>query len=142
MNIKLILIVAVGLAICSCNPRRDSLTSEEITGTYAREYSFKVVHPETGNEVGMRTIRDTIFVRSIESGYEVSNSKWRFNDYDLEGWNSMEHSEDRPFPAFIGKFESEISSLISESAPEMHFNFAKKQLFKGKGKTGPYLKLE
>ena len=41
----------------------------KISGTYVKEYSFKVVNPETGNEIGFRTIRDTIFVNPIQNGY-------------------------------------------------------------------------
>jgi hypothetical protein len=135
------MIVAVGFAIVSCTRGRDADSSDEISGAYAREYSFKVVNPETGSEIGMRTVRDTIFVGLIESGYEVSNKKWRLNDYDREGWQSMEHDEDRPIPSFLAKFNSSNGSLNAESNAVLFLDLEKGKLFKDEGREKPYQKL-
>src|SRR6478752_2992819 len=100
MKQSLTIIVAVGFLIASCTRGKDTSSSGDISGAYAKEYSFKVVNQETGTEIGMRTIRDTIFIQSAEIGYIVSNKKWTLNDYDREGWQNMEHSENRPMQTF------------------------------------------
>ena len=61
-------------------------TQDEISGAYVHEYSFKVVNPETGTEIGLRTVRDTIFIRLAAVNFELSNRKWAKNDYDNRGW--------------------------------------------------------
>lgn len=114
MKLSITLVVAVGLAIGSCSRGRNTDSSDEISGAYFREYSFKVVNPETGAEIGMRTIRDTIFIKHSETDYEVSNGKWRLNDYDKEGWQSMRHSEDRPFTTYVASFDKSHHSLTSQ----------------------------
>lgn len=133
MKTKMILIVAVGFAIFSCSNRQDSSSSDEISGAYAREYFFKVVNPETGSELGMRRIRDTIFIKPFEYGYEVSNRKWKRNDYDKDGWKSMEHSDDRPITKYKALFHSADSILTSETTSQsLYLDLRKKQLYKGK----------
>jgi len=114
----------------------------EIPGVYVREYSFRVTNPETGREVGMRTIRDTIFIRAVENSYEVSNSKWRLNDYDREGWQTMEHAEDRPMLLYRSTFSPGDSSLISESRPSLYLNLRKMELYKSDKCSNAYRKLQ
>ena len=64
MKTRLILIVTVGFVNVPCPSINDNTSAEdEISGAYTREYSFKVINQETGNEIGTRTIRDTIFIR-------------------------------------------------------------------------------
>lgn len=121
MSIRFSFIVSLGLTIFSCNKQRDANATGEISGAYAREYSFKVVNQETGSEIGMRTIRDTIFIRPIGSEYEVSNKKWRLNDYDKEGWQNMEHSDDRPKSTYISTYNFLNKSLEMENQPPLHF---------------------
>ena len=101
MKRGLAFLITVGLTVLACGTKEHSKSADEISGTYVREHSFKVVNPETGAEIGMRMIRDTIFIEPIENGYEVSNRKWRLNDYDKDGWQSMEHSDDRPIFTFL-----------------------------------------
>ena len=88
--------VTVGLIAISCGSKERDTQTYNISGVYVREYSFKVIHPERGDTIGVRTIRDTIFIGQKNQYYEVSNRKWRLNDYDKEGWKSMEHDDDRP----------------------------------------------
>jgi len=140
MKRSLTLIVAVGFAISSCTKRQDTTASDEISGAYAREYSFKVVNPETGNEVGMRTIRDTIFIRPVESGYEVANTKWRLNTYDKQGWQNMRHNEDRPFPSYVAVFNKTESTLNFQSVPSLYLNLPEGSLSKDKKGDNPYRK--
>ena len=141
MKTKITIIVAVGFAIFSCSNGRDSGSGDKISGAYVREYSFKVVHPETGNEVGVRTIRDTIFIRQVENIYEVSNNKWRLNDYDKNGWKNMDHDDDRSMPTFKATFNSARVSLDSESMPHLFLDLGMEQLFKDKSREKPYQKL-
>ena len=142
MNIKLILIVAVGFAIVSCTKGRDTDLSDEISGAYAREYSFKVVNAETGAEIGMRTIRDTIFIRSIGTGYEVLNKKWNLNDSDRAGWQNMEHADDRPLSTYQAQFEERSNSLTTELSPPLFLDFKENSLFKDKTRQKPYIKVQ
>jgi hypothetical protein len=102
MNNKTALVI-VGLTVASCLVTEKS---DEISGVYVREHSFEVLHVESGAKVGIRSIRDSIFIEAVPDGYRVSNRKWRKNDYDLDGWRSMEHAEDRPMPAFLASFDS------------------------------------
>lgn len=140
MKTSSILIVAVGFAIVSCTRGQDADSSDEISGAYAREYSFNVINPETGNEIGMRTIRDTIFIRPVERGYEVANAKWKLNDFDRQGWQNMKHDEDRPLPAYIATFDRIENTLNSESAPPLYLNQSEGSLSKDKKGDNPYRK--
>ncbi|HEU5292167.1 MAG TPA: hypothetical protein VFU05_16065 [Cyclobacteriaceae bacterium] len=142
MNIKLILTVTVGFAICSCNPGRDSGTNDKITGSYTREYSVKVVHPETGNVVGMRTIRDTIFIRPTKNGYDVSNNRWMLNDYDRESWQSMEHSEDHPLRTYQATFDPTDNSLNAEFMMPLYLDQNKQKLYKDKEGNSAYERVQ
>ena len=105
-------IVVVGIVVFACGSKEHSRPNDEISGTYVREYSFKVVNPETGAEIGMRTVRDTIFITPVDERFEVSNHKWAKNDYDNEGWRNMEHADDRPIPTYQAVFAKKDSSLI------------------------------
>ena len=109
MTLKSILIFAGGLGLVACNSSENSRVGEnDASGVYAREYSSEVTHPETGNKLGIRKIRDSIFVQAVDGGYEISNHKWRLNDYDQEGWVSMKHADDRPLPTFIAAYDEEV----------------------------------
>ena len=139
MKLRFSFIVAIGFAIISCSSKEHHSQAEgEISGTYVREYSFMVTNPETGIEIGMRTVRDTIFVSPKENGYEVSNNKWRLNDYDREGWKNMEHSDDRPMPIYESAFDPLDSSLINESTIPLYLDIKDGLLCKGKKRDSPY----
>ena len=129
MKIGLGVIIAVGIFVFGCGTKDHSGSNDEISGAYVREYSFKVVNPETGNEIGFRAIRDTIFVNSKQDGYEVSNKKWRLNDYDKEGWQDMEHSDDRPKATFIAEFDIQSHQMISPDSVILHFVMGKSTVF-------------
>lgn len=90
---------------------------ENVSGVYVREYSFTITNQETGAELGMRTVRDTIFVNRVGDSYDISNRKWMMNHYDQEGWRNMEHSDDRPFESYGAKFDRNSSELIAEGHP-------------------------
>lgn len=111
MSIRFNFIAWLALIIFSCNKQRDANATDEISGAYVREYSFKVINPENGVELGIRLVRDTIFIKPRSDKFEVSNRKWAKNDYDIEGWRSMEHSNDRPFSSFQATYQNEPSML-------------------------------
>lgn len=122
--------VVIGSLLFSCGtPRDHSDVNDEISGTYAREYSFKVINQETGIEIGMRTIRDTIIVRSLDSGFEITNSKWQLNQYDKEGWQNMKHMDNRPKPSFIGTLDMKGGTIISRDGTELHCDAEKSVVF-------------
>ena len=135
-------IVAVGIVVFACGTKDHSRSNDEISGTYVREYSFKVVNPETGNEIGFRAIRDTIFVNPKQNGYEVSNNKWRLNDYDKEGWQNMEHTEDRPMPIYIAVFDPTDSSLNAEHALPLYLDLNKGHLYRDKKTDAPFRRVQ
>jgi hypothetical protein len=137
----MIFIVAVGFGIFSCSRGQDSGSSEEISGVYVRQYSFKVVNSETGAEIGIRTIRDTIFIQTTENGYEVSNRKWKLNEYDKAGWQSMQHSEDRPVPTYQAIFNHSGNSLTSELMVPLYIVANGKTLIRGTEDSLAYQKL-
>ena len=115
MIAKHFIIVIVGFMIISCNSKQaTSDASDRVAGAYVREYSFMVTNPQSGKEIGIRTIKDTIFVQLVQEGYKISNRKWRLNDYDKEGWQNMEHAEDRPLPTYVANFVSDNNSLQSK----------------------------
>jgi hypothetical protein len=140
MITRVCFIVVVGSSMWSCGLKNQSKAEDKISGTYVKEYSIKITIPETGSEVGMRTIRDTIFIQRTEKGYEVSNSKWKLNDYDKEGWQNMKHSEDRSMPTFQVTFHSVDGSLRSPSMPDLFLDSSKGQLFNSKNRDRPYQK--
>ena|SRR5260221_2685628 len=142
MMLKSILMVVVGWGIVACNSKeKGSADIAGISGAYTRAYSFKVTNPETGKEIGMRTVRDTIYIRRNANGYEVSNSKWGLNDYDKAGWKNMEHSDDRPMPAFQANFDSSNNSLISELNSSLHFDKQRSRLSKDWSESAFYQKV-
>src|SRR5688572_2441134 len=112
ITLRMILIGAGGLLIVSCNSgERSRLGENNASGVYVREYAIEISNPNTGEKLGMRQIRDSIFLKQREEGYEVSNRKWRMNDYDQEGWVSMAHADDRPMPTFLASYDETSHSL-------------------------------
>jgi hypothetical protein len=132
--------VTVGLIAISCGSKERDSQTDNISGVYIREYSFKVIHPERGDTIGMRTIRDTIFIRQKDQGYEVSNNKWSLNDYDIDGWKNMEHAEDHSMPTFHVTFNLADGSLDSESMQHLFLDLERGQLYKDKNQEKPYQK--
>ena len=110
----------VGL-LYACSGKHTSDSTESISGTYVREGAFKVTNPETGAEIGMMVIRDSIFVRPAMGKFEVINHKWVKNDYDTEGWRNMLHSNSRPTPTFTSAFDTEGRTLVGSNGVVLHF---------------------
>lgn len=138
---RLTFFVAVGFAIFSCINVKESSKGHDVAGAYAREHTFRLTNPESGADVGMRTIRDTIFIRQVDDDFEVSNNKWMLNDYDKVGWQNMEHADDRPLPSYRAQFEANENSLRTEFAPPLFLDFEAGVLFRGKKGENPYVRI-
>lgn len=127
----------------ACSPNQDSKSTDGISGVYVREYSFKVVNPETGAEIGMRSVRDTIFIRATDNGYDVSNAKWRKNSYDAEGWQNMAHSDDRPMPTYLARYAAKDGTISPQQtglAPILYSDIAMQVISKGPDDNQRYSK--
>lgn len=115
----IILLIFFGFLSGSCQTKSDT---DSISGTYVREYSYKVLNPETGLEIGMRTIRDSIFIEEKGNGYRVSNHKWSQNAYDDLGWRNMEHAEDRPIPEFLSEYDYASQTFLSKNGIRLYYD--------------------
>jgi len=111
----------------SCTSNNDKNQDAGPSGVYVREYAFKVKNPETDRVIGMRTVRDTIFIKPIEGKYEISNHKWMMNDYDQDSWKSMEHADDRPSAIYLADFDQ--SQLIADGHNVIYFDPEEKRIF-------------
>jgi hypothetical protein len=122
--VKRIVSFLVGVSICyACGNKEGAATNDDsIAGTYVREYSREILNQLSGNKVGMRTVRDTLYVTSSGNDYKVENEKWSMNDYDNNGWQNMEHGEGGPIPSFNAKFDESSRTLSSGSAPDLVFS--------------------
>lgn len=111
----------VGVSICyGCgNSESASSSNDSIAGTYVREYSSEILNQLSGNKMGMRTVRDTIYITSAGDNFKVRNAKWSMNDYDQEGWKNMEHAESGPLPTFTADYNESSRTLNSGSAPDL-----------------------
>jgi hypothetical protein len=144
MTQKLALLFVGALATVSCGPNgNQSASSVDATGVYVREYAIEISNPETGKKIGMRQVRDSIFIEPSDNGYQVSNRKWRMNDYDQDGWVSMAHADDRPLPTFFATYDGASSVLKPENSSQVQPIFVEKgTVFKDKGKELAYHKIE
>lgn len=144
MTPKVIFIVAASCGILSCTTSADSeQANTDASGVYVREFAIEISNSETGKKLGMRQVRDSIFIEQTDDGYQVSNRKWRMNDYDQEGWVSMAHAGDRPFPRFLASYDEELSALTPEnSSPTQPILIEKGRLFKDRDKEIAYQKVE
>lgn len=142
MTLKIILICAGGFVLVSCNPEKESGSKGDASGTYVREYAIEITNPNTGEKIGMRQIRDSIFVSSTDNGYQVSNRKWKMNDYDQEGWVSMAHADDRPLPTFLASYDEESNQLNPDNSMTQPIFIDKEngKLFKDSSRKTAYVK--
>jgi hypothetical protein len=144
MTLGTIWIFAGAMVIVSCSTNGDKVGStSDASGIYVREYTVEINNPETGKKIGVRQVRDSIFVERGENGYQVSNRKWRMNDYDQEGWVSLAHAEDRPLPTFLASYDDQLGALTSENSGGMQPIFIENgRLFKDGNKEVSYQKVE
>jgi hypothetical protein len=97
----------------------ENASDDSVAGTYVREYSKEIMNQLSGNKVGMRTVRDTLYITEVGDAYQIKNAKWRMNDYDNDGWQNMEHGELGPWPSFEATYEDESKSLKSKSSGDI-----------------------
>lgn len=144
MTLRTMLIFAGAGVMVSCGTNGDKVGStSDASGVYVREYTVDINNPETGNKIGMRQIRDSIFIERGENGYQVSNRKWRMNDYDQDGWVSMTHAEDRPLPTFFASYDDKSGALRPDNSGLTQPIFIEKgRLFKDGNKEKAYQKID
>ena len=69
MAFKIVVTVVVSLSIFGCTSKeRGDPRSEEVSGTYTNAYSAEVIDAETGDVIGTRIVRDTIFIKREGDG--------------------------------------------------------------------------
>jgi hypothetical protein len=116
MMMKRAVVFLAGLSVCyGCGNTESASEKDAIAGTYVREYSREILNQLSGNKVGMRTVRDTLYISSAGDKYKVQNTKWSMNEYDNDGWQNMKHGESGPLPSFQATFDEEANTLKSES---------------------------
>ncbi len=132
--------------LISCNSKSNSNSdSADASGVFVREYAIEVTNPNTGDKIGMRQVRDSIFIEKEEDGYKVTNHKWRMNDYDQDGWVGMDHADDRPLPTFLAFYDEQSSELRAKGQKVSHSIFIDQKngkLFKNRSKDIEYSKVE
>ena len=133
----------VGVSICyGCgNSGNTDSSDDSIAGTYVREYSSEILNQLSGNKMGMRTVRDTIFITSAGDNFKVENAKWSMNDYDQDGWKNMKHGESGPLPAFTAEYDENTRTLNSGSAPDLVLSSDNKLSVGGKSEIA-YAKID
>lgn len=123
---KFILAVSILLSLLAgCQPKNESTKSTENTernarafspsGVYVRQLISEVKQIESGAVIGMREIRDTIFITSFGNEFTINHHRWRLNDYDGNGWVNMAHGEDRPLPPYTASYHKQTKTLIPKS---------------------------
>lgn len=129
-------------AVVSC-AEKGTVSADEISGTYVKEVDFEVPDPyNIEKTLGMGKIRDTIFISAKQDGFEVSNNKWRLNDYDDLGWQNLEFEENRPMPTYKVIFDPSDSSLnpvLSGLFLPFKLDLKNGRLQKGKFKSNVYV---
>jgi hypothetical protein len=112
MAFKIVLIGLVSLSIFACTSKETRYPrSDEVPGTYTNAYSVDVIDGETGDVMGTRMVRDTIFIRREGDGFEVSNRKWLQNDYDGNGWVDSMQGEIEPMKTYKAEYNLKTGLL-------------------------------
>ena len=112
MTFKIVVTVFVSLSIFACTSKETRIPSARRGAWhYTNTYSVDVVAAETGDIMGTRTVRDTIFIRREGDGYEVSNRKWLQNDYDGNGWVDSMQGEIEPMKTYKAEYNLKTGLL-------------------------------
>jgi hypothetical protein len=112
MAFKIVWAALVSLSIFACTSKETGYPrSDEVPGTYTNTYSVNVIDAETGDVIGTREVRDTIFIRREGDGYEVSNRKWLQNDYDRNGWVDSMQGEIEPMKTYKAEYNLKTGLL-------------------------------
>ena len=116
-----------------------------ITGFTVSVLTTVLSHPFTDTKLGMGRIRDTIFIAPKQDGFEVSNNKWRLDEYNDHGWQDLEHKENHPMPTYKVTFDPTDSSLnpvVSGFFLSFRLDLIGQRLQKGKNKHNVYSKVK
>jgi hypothetical protein len=144
MAFKIVVTVVVCFTILGCASKETGdARSEDVSGTYTNSYSAEVIDAETGEVIGTRVIRDTIFLRREGNGYEVSNRKWLQNDYDGNGWVDSMQGEIEPIETFKAEHNLKtglLKPLDGNSRPPLFLEDEK--IYWGEEKALEYLKAD
>lgn len=97
---------------------KESAYSEAVAGTYVHTYTADVLEVETGEVMGIRTVRDTIFIKKAGKKFEVSNRKWMDNDYDNVDWVQPESKADQAMPTYLAEYDSTTGKLVPDPKQE------------------------
>ena len=112
MAFKIVVTVVVSLSIFACTSKETRYPPlDEVAGTYTNAYSVDVIDAETGDVMGMRMVRDTIFIRREGDGFEVSNRKWLQNDYDGNGWVDSMQGEIQAMETYKAEYDLKTGLL-------------------------------
>lgn len=136
----------VGLAI-GCVVSSESVPAERIIGIYTLESSFFV--PESKRPIGdilrAAKVRDTIYITAKQSGFEVTNKKWRLNNYDMEGWQKLRPgSTGGAMYTYHATFDPTDSSLVADlpgMMPTLYLDIPGEELYKGRDRTKGYTRI-
>jgi hypothetical protein len=122
----------------------DSLSGEHVAGTYVHTYKADVLEVETGEVMGTRTVRDTIFIKKAGEKFEVSNRKWMDNDYDNEGWILPESKADQAMPTYFVKYDSVKRKLMPDPGEKKRIPLYVDgdRLYWGEAKALEYLRID
>jgi hypothetical protein len=120
----------------------ESSDSKTVVGTYVHTYTADVIDPETGEVMGSRTVKDTIFIREADENFEVSNHKWMDNDYDNESWILPESEADRAMPTYIVEYDTAAKKLIpSDDKKRVPLYVAADRIYWGDEKALEYMRV-
>ena len=103
-----------GVSVCYACGNTGGKEEDSVAGTYVREYSNEILNQLSGDKVGMRTVRDTLYITSEGDGYKIQNAKWSMNDYDGDGWQNMKHAESAPLHSFKAMYDRNSRTLSSQ----------------------------
>lgn len=138
-NVPTLLIL---VTLVSCGSDR-SVKTEKIAGTYTAEIVFDVPNMTTGKMEGTAKIRDTIFIAPKQNGFEITNKKWRSNNYDMEGWRNLRPgANDGALYSFQATYDPTDNSLNSDPPgmmPTLYIDIKERKLYKGKDRNRAYM---
>lgn len=144
MAFKIVVTLVVSLSIFGCVSKEARYPrSDEVPGIYTNAYNVDVIDAETGEVMGTRMVRDTIFLRRDGNGYEVSNRKWLQNDYDGNGWVDSMQGEIQPMETYKAEYDLKtglLKPLDGNSRPPLFLEDEK--IYWGEKRALEYLKAD
>jgi hypothetical protein len=138
-----IVILAGCLCFVACSREKRYPTPEEVPGIYVNTYKVDVVDPADGELMGSRTVADTIFIRRTDQGFEITNHKWLYNDYDGKGWVDSMQGEIEPMQTYVAVFDTKIGTLspsVKGTHPRLFLE--DERVFWGEFRALEYLKVD